>query len=106
MTKTDGITQIMIDAMERLCVVPATQSFTMIYRAAIEVHWDNVLCCLYAPKPREWSYMQWFQQIITGVESEYGCSLRLQPDTKWKSVPPDLQADIVDWMNERSEPSA
>jgi len=35
--ETDAIAQVMIDDAERLCVTPAAQSFTMIYRAAIEV---------------------------------------------------------------------
>lgn len=103
--ETDAIAQVMIDDAERLCVTPAAQSFTMIYRAAIEVHWDNNLRCLYSPKPREWNYLQWFRHIITGVESECGCSLKLKSETQWKSVPPELQADIEKWMEGRAEPS-
>ena len=77
----------------------------MIYRAAIEVHWDEAMQCLYSPKPREWGYLQWFQQIVTGVESEYGYHLRLKPETEWVNIPNDLRLDIENWMKQKAEQS-
>jgi hypothetical protein len=44
-------------------VRPANATFPYIYREAMEVHWDADRRCLYGPKPREWSYIDWFKQI-------------------------------------------
>lgn len=100
----ETIVRVIIDGMERLCVFPKTQHFTMIYRSAAEVHWDNQMQCLHSPRPREWSYLYWFKHIITAVESEYGCSLLLHQDTQWDNVPLNLRANIENWMKEKAEP--
>jgi len=57
------------------------QSFTMIYRAAIE-SLDNNLHCLYSPKPREWNYLNGFSTSSRESESECGCSLKLKSETQ------------------------
>ncbi|WP_316794089.1 hypothetical protein [Pedobacter frigoris] len=92
--KTDKITEIGIDGDERLYVVPEKEQFSMIWRSASEVHWNADLKCLYSPKPREWSYYQWYYHIIDVVRDEYGCKLSLDGDTKWINVPDQVRSQI------------
>jgi hypothetical protein len=53
----DNILEIGIDDEGRLYVKPTTTKFPMMYREAIEVHWDSNGDFLYSPKPRNWSYL-------------------------------------------------
>jgi hypothetical protein len=92
---SDDIAEIRIDATERLCVVPQSNSFPYIYRAAMEVRWDDKGRYLYSPKPREWSYEHWFQQIIAAVKQEYGCTLVITPATRWQNVDASLKIMIT-----------
>jgi hypothetical protein len=96
---TDDIAEIRIDATERLCVVPESNSYQYIYRAAMEVQWDNKGQYLYSPKPREWSYAQWFQQIIAAVKQEYGCTLVITPGTRWQNIDDSLKIMITSAPN-------
>ena len=56
----DNIIEIGIDNSERLYIKPENEKFTQIYRTATEVHWDNDGCYLYSPKPKDWTYLQWY----------------------------------------------
>ena len=47
--KTDFIKEIKIDESGRLCIFPEKEKFTLIYRSAAEVHWDNDHLFLYSP---------------------------------------------------------
>lgn len=94
---SDTITEVTIDDLGRLCITPKNQKFPHIYRAAIEVNWDAKLGYLHSPKPREWTYLDWYKHIVSGVASEYGCSLRLNQATKWVNIPSGLRADIENW---------
>jgi len=38
----------------------------------MEVNWDEDKKVLYSPKPLEWSYQRWFQQIKDAVKDECG----------------------------------
>jgi hypothetical protein len=91
----DDIAEIRIDVAERLCVVPRSDSFPYIYRAAMEVHWDNEGRYLYSPKPREWSYVRWFQQIIAAAKDEYNCHLVITPETRWLNIDDILKTEIT-----------
>jgi hypothetical protein len=93
--KNDDIVEIRIDAAERLCVSPRSSSFPYIYRAGMEVRWDDEGQYLYSPKPREWSYVKWFQQILAAVKGEYGCTLVITPDTHWLNIDDSLQILIT-----------
>ena len=90
---TDKITEVAIDSEGRLLVFPASNTYPMIYREAVEVHWDAVGRFLYSPKPREWSYLHWFQHII-----EVAGGLALSPDTRWTNVPEELRREAEAWM--------
>jgi hypothetical protein len=92
--KTDSITEIGIDDIGRLYIKPENQKFTMIWRSATEVHWDEKNNFLYSPKPREWTYLMWYKHIISVVDSECLCKLLITPDTKWLLIPEDLKQEI------------
>ncbi|MBK7012664.1 MAG: hypothetical protein IPH43_08335 [Xanthomonadales bacterium] len=78
----DTITQLEIDLEGRLHVVPSAHSFPYVYREAMEIHWDPGRSSLYSPKPREWSYSRWFQQILAAAVAQ-GCELQFADSTRW-----------------------
>ncbi len=93
--RTDTIEAVGIDERGSLWVKPATAAFAHIYREAMEVHWDAERGCLYSPKPREWSYVDWFRQIIRAVHYQ-GFELALKQSTLWSGITPELQQAIKD----------
>lgn len=92
--KTDQIKEIEIDDSGRLCIFPEKEKFTMIYRTATEVHWDNEKLFLYSPKPRDWSYFDWYKHIIN-VVNDCGCTLLLTKETVWTNISSSLKEQIV-----------
>ncbi|NDK39742.1 hypothetical protein DT603_12905 [Pseudoxanthomonas gei] len=92
--KRDMIAELEIDTRGNLHVVPATHAFPYIYREAMEVHWDPVRRSLCSPRPREWSYSRWLQQILAAA-LEQGCELRLAATTKWLNVDPGVKAELL-----------
>lgn len=98
---TDEIVEVSIDGGGRLLVRPQG-TFPFIYRAAMEVGWDPDSCMLFSPKPREWSYLRWFQQIAAAVADEYRVRLVITPQTRWTNVPDALRAEIE---AERNQPN-
>ena len=94
--KFDKIKEIDIDDKERLFIKPEKELFTLIYRTATEVHWDNKERYLYSPKPREWTYLDWFKHILNVTETEYNCKLSLTQNTAWTNIPESLKNQILD----------
>ena len=92
--KRDTIAQVEIDGEGRLHVTPTVHSFPYIYREAMEVHWDAESGSLHSPKPREWSYSRWFQQLLTAAAVQ-GCELHLAADTRWLNIDPGLKAELL-----------
>lgn len=90
----ENIAEVGIDEVGRLYVRPTSTSFDYIYRAAMEVKWDAANRRLSSPKPREWTYLDWFKQIVAAAADEYGTALRVTPDTGWTDVPAELQDEI------------
>lgn len=88
--RTDTIEAVGIDDDGSLWVKPGVATFPLIYREAMEVHWDAERLCLYSPKPREWSYCAWFNQIKDAAR-EQGVELRLGQATTWSGIDPELQ---------------
>ncbi|HEY2580759.1 MAG TPA: hypothetical protein VGI43_03080 [Mucilaginibacter sp.] len=93
--KTDNIKEISIDDLGRLCIYPENEKFTLIYRTATEVHWDNNGQFLYSPRPREWSYFDWFKHIIKVAKEECYCELILTNETILNNIPSVLEKQIV-----------
>lgn len=98
----DKITKIEIDDSGRLLITPDTEKFTMIYRSAAEVHWDNNVNALYSPKPREWSYLDWYKHIVSLIATDCNCRLLITESTQWKNIPEDLKTDIEELNNSRN----
>ena len=91
---TDNIIEIGIDNKERIYIKPETEHFEFIYRAAAEVGWDDKERFLYSPKPKEWTYFDWYRQIIMVTKDEYGCQLVLTDKTQWINIPDELKEQI------------
>ena len=90
----DEIVEVGIDEDGKLYVRPANQNFPYIYRAAMGVEWDPVRGILFAPKPRGWSHLDWFRQILAAVADEYGVRLRVGAATAWSNIPELLRMQI------------
>ena len=84
MLSTLAITEIWVDATRRLCARTA-EPLDLIYRSAMEVHWDSA-GYLYSPPPREWSYARWMQQFRDAVRSEYKRELVVTDGTSWHDI--------------------
>ena len=95
--KTDTIEEIGIDASGRLYVKPATQNFHMIWRSGAEVHWDVENQSLYSPKPREWSFLDWYKHILAVAKEGDGggCILRITASIVWTNIPVELKSQIL-----------
>ena len=92
---TDKIIEVGIDDMERLYIKPEKEKFTLIWRSATGVHWDNK-GFLYSPKPREWTYFDWYGEIVSVIETDCNCKLILTNQTQWSNVPKELKQQIID----------
>jgi hypothetical protein len=93
--RTDVITEVKIDENGRLCIKPGNEKFTLIWRSATEVHWDDKKLLLYSPKPREWSYLDWFNHITGVIMDNCNCKLLLAEGTLWINVPDELKEQIL-----------
>jgi hypothetical protein len=91
--RVDNIREVEIDAAGRLLITPNAARFPYIYREAMEVHWEESCGYLFSPKPREWSYLDWFRQILEAARTQ-GCVLRVADDTRWLNIPVDLIAEM------------
>jgi hypothetical protein len=99
--KTDSIEEIRIDESGKLIVKPRKEDFSYIYRAAMEVNWNNDGKYLYSPKPKEWSYSMWFKQIHAAVKDEYGVTLKISNETRWENIDPDLKKSISNFSTNK-----
>lgn len=93
--RQDKIQEIGIDSKERLYIRPTIEKFTMIYRSAAEVHWDTTGLFLYSPKPREWSYLDWYKHIVSLIQTDCDCQLVLAEETKWINIDENLKEQII-----------
>jgi hypothetical protein len=89
----DTIKNIGIDEEGRLYVSPDSKSFPMIYREAVEVHWNKEMTYLYSPKPRKWTYVKWFKQIVSAAQMQ-DVHLVLTENTDWINIPEELEIEI------------
>jgi len=85
-----------VDDSGRLLLKPESGvDYAYIYRAAVGVNWSPELSCLFAPQPKEWSYVDWFENIYAAVRSEYGDQLFITSTTIWRNVPAELRERIM-----------
>jgi len=92
--KIDNIIEIEVDSEGRLRIYPEKERFVLIWHTATEVHWANTGLFLYSPKPREWTYLDWYKHILN-VVSDCNCKLILSDRTYFENVPDDLIQDIL-----------
>lgn len=94
--RQDEIIEVGIDKNERLFIRPKNERFTLIYRTATEVHWDDNELFLYSPEPRERSHLDWFRHIIDVADKECNCKLVLTRRTLWRNIENDLKKQIIE----------
>lgn len=92
--KADDIKEISIDDSGRLCIFPKKERFTMNFTLAKEVNWDNNQLFLYSPKPREWSYLEWFRHMMN-VATACNVTLVLTNNTIWTNIPTSLKDELL-----------
>lgn len=97
--QVDKIIEIKIDEEQKLTIKPEFREFHQIYRTASEVHWNNDKKVLYSPKPRKWSYFNWFVHIVEIVKED--CILLITNETIWTNIPDDLKNEILDYDKEK-----
>jgi hypothetical protein len=100
----DHILEIGINSSGQLYFKPEKERFTMIWRSATEVHWNEKEHLLYSPKPREWSYLDWYKHIVSVIQDEYECILKVNTNTIWTHVPDNLKEQIIDFNSEFQRP--
>jgi len=94
--KSNNIIKVEIDSLDRLCIYPEKEKFTLIWRSATEIHWDDKGLFLYSPKPRKWSYLDWYRQITSIIRTEYNCQLLITEGTIWTNICNNLQKQILE----------
>ena len=90
------IKKIEIDEEGQLVVTPEIGAdYYFIYRTASGVNWSQESHCLYSPKPKKWSYVDWFENIYASIKSEYEHRLLISAVTIWHNVNSDLKNDLI-----------
>lgn len=92
--RTQAIAEVGVDDKQRVFVRPSSGDFEHIYRAGMEIYWDRATGRLSHPAPKEWSPLQWFQQIVAVIAGEYGVRLELTDTTIWSNVAPEVRSQI------------
>jgi len=93
---TVPIADVFVDEQQKLCVRPELpHNFAHIFRSAMEVHWCDATRCLYSPVPREWSYLRWYEQIVSAVLGEYGVRLSTTDKTTFHNVPDEVRMHAI-----------
>jgi len=95
--KSVDITEISILETGELLVKPKENKdniFQFIYRTATGVNWDEQSQCFKTPKPKEWSYQDWYENIISSVIDEIGIELKITSNTKYYNISNNLKESI------------
>jgi len=66
---------------------------------ATGVYWDKENKSFASPVPREWSYSQWFENIVHCAKSELGVALVTTPKTRWVNVPEKEKEKMVGYAS-------
>lgn len=94
------IEEIGIDEKGSIYLKPSNIEFSYIYREAAEVHWNADKKVLHSPKPREWSYLDWYIHIKK-VASLLDCKLYITNNTNFTNVPNGLKKEIIAFESKR-----
>jgi hypothetical protein len=81
----------------RLAIWPdlATKDFQRIYREACGVYWDKKRCCFQSTIPKDWSYGQWYEQILSVVKIGFGIKLHLTDQTEFVSEDSTFTHEVI-----------
>ena len=90
----DHIIEVGIDDNKRIYVKPETQKFPVMYREAVEVNWNEEKHYLFSPKPRKWSYTDWFLHIVSAAKLQ-SCELFISEKTCWKNISEKLKVETL-----------
>ena len=99
--KTDNIIEIGINNNEGLYIKPELSKFPYMYREALEVHWDEKENYLYSPKPRKWSYLDWYNHMHDAAKIQ-SYKLLITQKTNWVNIPENLKQEILQAYNEEN----
>ena len=84
--KIEPISRIWIDKSNRLCIQPDKITFELIYRSAMGVQWNSENHYLFSQIMISWTPVDWFRQIISAVEAEYGRHLYITEKTERENI--------------------
>jgi hypothetical protein len=101
---TDDIATIGINEQGQLYIKPCIKQFTLIWRSATQVHWNDTQSYRYSPKPIEWSYLDWYKHIVTVIADECNIKLIVIEDTLWNNVNDELKEQIIEFNSEFERP--
>ena len=91
---SDRSAQLGIDAEERLFVVADSATFPLVHRQAMAVHWEDEQRRPYSSRPREWSYLAWYAQIVKAAKLQSG-ALIVTADTEWVDIPDEPEDESI-----------
>jgi hypothetical protein len=95
------VSEIRINEFGELFVKPSVNPDNVcrfVYRAAMEVDWDEESQSFICPAPREWSYLDWYKQVLAAAVSEPGILLKVTNTTAWINIPRELQEQISSYV--------
>jgi hypothetical protein len=61
----------------------------------MKVNWSQEGKFLYSPKPRGWSYWNWYKRIHAAAKIKYGICLVITESTKWVDIDDELKREIA-----------
>lgn len=93
------ISKITVTDDGRILIFPSTTNsiFEFVYRAAAGVYWNKELHCFSSSNPNNWdnwTYTNWYGQILSVVKDELGKRLRLTDATVFNSKSEDFEDEI------------
>ncbi len=89
------IAEVTLDDAGRLLLKPAEILFDDLHMAgAWGFRWDAPTSSLAIPLPRQWTYRDWFEHVVTIIGSQYGVHLTVGSETRWIAVPLSVRYDI------------
>ena len=89
------IAEVTMEETGRLLLKPAETLFDDLHMAgAWGFRWDAPKRSLAIPTPREWSYRDWFEHVVTIIRQQYGVHLKVGPLTQWAAVPSTVRDEI------------
>lgn len=99
------VNEIKINKVGELLVKPSVNPDKIcrfIYRAAMEVAWNEEAQSFICPVPRKWTHFDWYKQVVSAAASELGIVLQVTNRTGWENVSPELQERISGYVYEKS----